>query len=111
MLVTKIKIATTILLMALPCCAILLTGYSSMQAGQRAPDQVPPPIDPPPGPAAKPPEKDAENKDAEKPVERCPVGLVHDFGKVTKGTQCNHAFRIVNTSGVPLRIISVRRGG
>jgi hypothetical protein len=35
-------------------------------------------------------------------------GLVHDFGKVQRGTQARHAFRIVNTSRVPLRIVSLR---
>jgi hypothetical protein len=37
-----------------------------------------------------------------------PDGLVHDFGKVPRGVQARHAFRVVNTSNVPLQIISVR---
>ena len=37
-----------------------------------------------------------------------PDGTVHDFGKVKRGTQCKHSFRIVNTSKVPLEITSLR---
>jgi hypothetical protein len=37
-----------------------------------------------------------------------PDGRVHEFGKVQPGTQARHAFRIVNTSGAPLRIVSLR---
>jgi hypothetical protein len=37
-----------------------------------------------------------------------PNGVEHDFGTVRPGTQLRHAFRIVNTSNVPLQIISVR---
>ena len=43
--------------------------------------------------------------------EMFPDGLVHDFGKVRSGIQAKHAFRIVNTTDVPLRIVSVRRSG
>jgi len=38
-----------------------------------------------------------------------PDGTVHDFGKLPRGTQAYHAFRIVNTHNVPLRILSLRR--
>ena len=48
----------------------------------------------------------AENTD-----QMFPDGLDHDFGKVRSGIQAKHAFRIVNTSDVPLRIVSVRRSG
>jgi hypothetical protein len=37
-----------------------------------------------------------------------PDGVVHNFGKVPRGIQARHAFRIVNTSDVPLRIASMR---
>jgi hypothetical protein len=37
-----------------------------------------------------------------------PGGVVHDFGKVPSGTQAQHTFRVVNTSKVPLRIVSLR---
>jgi hypothetical protein len=37
-----------------------------------------------------------------------PDGVVHNFGKVPRGTQLRHAFRTVNTSDVPLRIASLR---
>lgn len=45
---------------------------------------------------------------AETPIERSPFGMAHDFGKIKFGTKANHAFCIVNTSDVPLRIVSVR---
>jgi hypothetical protein len=35
-----------------------------------------------------------------------PDGLQHDFGKVPQDLQCKHTFRIVNTTNVPLRILS-----
>jgi hypothetical protein len=38
-----------------------------------------------------------------------PDGLVHDFGKLPRGVQARHAFRVVNTSGVPLQILSLRQ--
>ncbi len=38
-----------------------------------------------------------------------PDGVEHDFGKVQRGTIVKHAFRVVNTSDVPLQIIDVRR--
>lgn len=37
-----------------------------------------------------------------------PDGVAHDFGKVLSGTQAKHTFRVVNTSKVPLRIVSLR---
>jgi hypothetical protein len=37
-----------------------------------------------------------------------PDGFEHDFGKVPSGIQVKHAFRVVNTSKVPLRIVSLR---
>jgi hypothetical protein len=40
-------------------------------------------------------------------VNMFPDGIKSDFGKVTTGTPCEHAFRIVNPSNVPLRIISL----
>src|SRR5712691_5689324 len=50
----------------------------------------------------------AECLAAQKPNPMFPDGLVHDFGKVQRGTIVNHAFRIVNTLNVPLRIVSLR---
>jgi hypothetical protein len=60
---------------------------------------------------AKLPEDDAGDKIAQKSEKMFPDATVHDFGKVRRGTLAKHAFRIVNTSTVPLRITSVRRGG
>lgn len=37
-----------------------------------------------------------------------PDGLDYDFGKVPRGIQVAHTFRIVNTSAIPLRLISLR---
>ena len=39
-----------------------------------------------------------------------PDGRDYDFGKVKRGTVIKHTFRIVNTSYVPLEIVSVRSG-
>lgn len=39
-----------------------------------------------------------------------PDGLHHDFGKVRRGKQIRHVFRVVNTSDVPLHIVSLRCG-
>jgi hypothetical protein len=38
-----------------------------------------------------------------------PDGRAHDFGKVPRGMLVSHSFRIANTLGVPLRIVSLRR--
>src|SRR5258708_6310169 len=45
---------------------------------------------------------------AQKPDPTFPDGLVHDFGKVQRGSQVYHTFRIVNTAKVPLHISSIR---
>jgi hypothetical protein len=46
---------------------------------------------------------------APKPKTMFPDGLEHDFGRVWRGPQLRHSFRIVNTTNRPLRIISLRR--
>lgn len=51
-----------------------------------------------------------EKVSAETTVTMFPDGLVHDFGKVKRGTQARHVFRVVNTSDVPLRFVSLRCG-
>jgi hypothetical protein len=108
MFLTKIKIATTILVMTLACNGLCLTAYSSMQACQSAPIQPTPPSNN----DANVHENDAANHDATQNAKKAnkmfPDGLDYDFGKVTRGTQCKHSFRIVNTTNVPLRIISLR---
>ena len=48
------------------------------------------------------------SRPAEKGDRMFPDGVVHDFGKVPRGIQARHAFRIVNTSDVPLRILALR---
>jgi hypothetical protein len=50
----------------------------------------------------------SEEKGA-RPAETFPDGLWHDFGIVPRGKMLKHAFRLVNTSDVPLRIVSLRR--
>lgn len=42
------------------------------------------------------------------PARMFPDGLDHDFGKVFRGMQAKHTFRVVNTFKVPLHIISLR---
>jgi len=37
-----------------------------------------------------------------------PLTIVYDFGQVKRSTLCKHAFRLVNTSPRPLRIVSLR---
>ncbi len=39
-----------------------------------------------------------------------PDGFKHDFGQVPCGMKVKHVFRIVNKSGVPLEIVSLRIG-
>jgi hypothetical protein len=51
------------------------------------------------------------DEDTKKTPEAAPLGVVHDFGKVERGTIPEHTFRIVNTSDVALEITSVRRWG
>lgn len=51
------------------------------------------------------------DKDEKKPVELAPFGIVHDFGKLRRGTIANHVFRIVNTSEAPLRVVRLRTCG
>jgi hypothetical protein len=89
-------------LMALTGSGMCLAGYSSMQRGQSAPIQAPPP----PQMYVKLPETDAQNMDAQI-VNMFPDGIKYDFGKVTRGTPCEHSFRIINPSNAPLRIISL----
>jgi hypothetical protein len=91
MFTPDIKTATTILLLA----------FSSLQAGQS-------PVQPTPGDGeeARLPKGD---KDTRNPAEKMfPDGVSHDFGILPTETQAYHAFRIVNTSNVPVKILSVR---
>jgi hypothetical protein len=90
-------IASRIIPMALICSGVCLTAYSSMRAGQSVPI----------GPEA------AGNKDTKKDAENAdkmfPDGVVHDFGTVLMGKEVMHAFRVVNTSNIPLRIVSLHK--
>lgn len=80
MIATPIKIATTIVLM-------VLTGNGAcLLAASNEDDKV----------------------SAETNIPMFPDGLVHDFGKVQRGTQAWHVFRVVNPYNVPLRIVSLR---
>jgi hypothetical protein len=51
---------------------------------------------------------DVEAAVEEPAADMFPDGCDHDFGKVRRGPLLQHAFRIVNTSGMPLRIIGLR---
>lgn len=46
-----------------------------------------------------------------KPDKMFPDGRVHDFGTVRIGSEVKYAFRILNASDKPLKILSLRRGG
>jgi hypothetical protein len=48
------------------------------------------------------------SRDTLRPSPMFPDGLRHSFGIVSAGTLCKHAFRIVNTTGAPLKIVSIR---
>ncbi|HEY7314978.1 MAG TPA: hypothetical protein VH643_36870 [Gemmataceae bacterium] len=82
MFATPIKIAAIIVLMALIGNSACLLASSSEE----------------------------EKVSAETTVTMFPDGFVHDFGKVKRGTQARHVFRVVNPSDVPLRIVSLRAG-
>jgi hypothetical protein len=83
MVVTNIRTATTILLIA-------LTANGSCRSD---------------------PGHDEQAASGETAAAMFPDGLVHDFGKVKAGTQAKHTFRIVNTSCIPLRVVSLRFAG
>jgi hypothetical protein len=76
------------MLIPLTYSGICLMGFSSTQAAHNAFEDA--------------------TKSAETTVTMFPDGVAHDFGKVTRGTQCRYAFRIINTTNVRLRIISLR---
>src|SRR5262245_20083255 len=82
------KATTAIAIVNSTFCGIHEWRGSSIQAG---------PSDPALGP----------KQFAMNPPEMFPDGLEHDFGNVTRGTQCRHTFRIVSTTEVPLQIISL----
>lgn len=82
MFVTRTKIATTIMMLSLTCGGVCLTGRASADAGNEGAKSL-----------------------GEVIGSMFPDGTHHNFGKVRLGTQVQHTFRIVNTSGVPLEII------
>jgi hypothetical protein len=93
MFMTKGKVATTsAMVTVLVFGGLYLRRDTSMQAGQDTPTQAPP----------------SKGKDAKEPAEKIyvkfPDGLEHDFGKVYRGEQCRHAFRLVNRSKGPVHI-------
>jgi hypothetical protein len=49
-----------------------------------------------------------EGMPRETPIERLPFVMVHDFGKLKHGTKASHTFCFENSSGVVLRVVSVR---
>ena len=102
MFAANTKTGIMIALLALTCSGVL---------AQPAPDLP----SPPPGREPRLPDKE-DNNDANKPAEKIfdanlvafPDGHSRDFGSLPRGTQAYHAFRIVNTSNLPLQIRSVR---
>jgi hypothetical protein len=73
---------------------------------QKAAEKDPSPPAPPEG-VTKPDEK-KERTSPETPIESSPFAMAHDFGKLKYETKASHAFCIVNSSDVPLRVVSVR---
>ena len=59
------------------------------------------------GPSVPKTEEGVNNTAVEK-VKMFPDGRTYNFGKAKRGTIVKHAFRIVNTSNVPLEILSLR---
>lgn len=53
------------------------------------------------------PETDAEFP-SQISIKMFPDGLRHDFGKVPQGLQLKHTFRVVNTTNVLLKLLSLR---
>jgi hypothetical protein len=104
MFVTKIKIAVTMMLMTLTCSEVWPMWYCALHAERRT--SVKQPL--PQNRHVQQLEKDAGNHIPERPDKMFPDGLEYDFGKVARGTLCEHSFRIVNTSNVPLQILSLR---
>jgi hypothetical protein len=95
---TKTGIASTVLLLALVCGGPWTKRDSLIGAA--------------PSGLSKLPAGTAEgNKEVKKAPALSPVGILHDFGKLPRGTLARHAFRIVNTSDVPLHITKVYRKG
>jgi Protein of unknown function (DUF1573) len=80
MVANKIKLATMIVLMAVTCAVQAVADRKPVN----------------------------EKEPAEKVDPMFPDGVMHDFGKVKRGTVVKCTFRIVNTSRVPMRILSVR---
>jgi len=88
---TRVPAAITIL--ALTCAGVCLAGYALTEDVHGAPVRLP---------------RSHEETDEEKADRMFPDGTTHDFGKVPYGTQAKCAFRIVNTSDVPIRIGEIR---
>ena len=79
MRLSNIQIITTIVLLSLTCGGVCLLRHLPMQKSAEI-------IDP-----------------------MFPDGVEHDFGTLRSGVVATYVFRVVNTSNVPLRIISLRR--
>jgi len=106
MIVTKRKIATSIMLIGFAFSGICATAFSSMTAGQTAPNPPSPPQNPTGDGRTK---QEQLHETVDKNDDKMfPDGRDHDFGKVPTGTLCKHVFRIVNTSDTPIHIASVR---
>lgn len=111
-----IKALQTVTLITLACGGISIMGSTAISPAADTPPLTPPSQESnaqPPAPQAPPPQDltnapaaKAEEKEAPSPT-MAPFGLVHDFGKVPSGI-VKHAFRIFNTSDVPLQVPSVR---
>ncbi|MBI1830184.1 MAG: DUF1573 domain-containing protein [Planctomycetes bacterium] len=91
-------------------CNCVLTAFIALWlSGYLAAQPLIPPV-PPPSQTHAPP---AAKEEPAKPIgelddKMFPDGDAFDFGKVPRGVKVKHVFRIVNTSNVPLRIVSVR---
>lgn len=111
MLVTNIIVATTVTLAILTCRSLCLNRQLPVQAGETAPalrPQQPNNNDTPPHQERQSARSNETQNTSQDPDKMFPDGLKYDFGEVPTGGLYKHSFRIVNTSTVPLRLVSLR---
>jgi Protein of unknown function (DUF1573) len=91
MIIAKKTIATTLTIMALTF-GVGPMEYSPTQSAHGAPVRL---------------ARSKDEKDDKKAAPIFPDGTTFNFGKVPQGTKPKHAFRFVNNSEFPLRIVGV----
>ncbi len=96
---TRARLAIAAIAAIMVALTFRVVGFSTQ------PEQPPrPPMEQKPNTPA----KELIEPAAEPDEKMFPDGVSHDFGFTARGVQLYHAFRIVNTTDKPLRILSVR---